>query len=219
MTVTLVAVAGAAAVAFWVTRGSEVPVEPRAEAPSAPAPIDEGQPSAARSEGPEDAPSDPRIEEPASGPGDREDEQPTAASAAPSSLEASPYEWLARARASGTETDPRHSDRLVLEAGRQIAAGELDAAHGSLRQALELDPDNPRAYAWLGRLLIAQGQGGSAAQWLQLAVDKRSRRVEYHIWLGDALQLAGDEAAARKAWTRALRRDPENDEVLTRLHR
>lgn len=141
-----------------------------------------------------------------------EEEQPPSGSAA-----GTPDEVLASARAAEGPRDPRQSDNLVLQAERSLSGGDLGMAEELLRRALSLDPDNPRAWAALGRVTLARGDATAAVRWLELAVDRRGRRAEYHLWLGDARRAAGDEQGARQAWQSALRRDPDNREAQQRL--
>lgn len=130
---------------------------------------------------------------------------------------ATPEERIAAARAADVERDPRESDRLVVEAEHQMAQDDLAGAARSLDRALALDPDNPRAHAWLGRLHTARGEGALAVQWLELAIHERSRRTEYRLWLGDALKAAGDVDGARRAWFRVRRDEGDSRELRERL--
>lgn len=114
--------------------------------------------------------------------------------------------------------DPaRASDVLVHRALPLIRSGELRLAEATLDRAWELDPRNPQAMAGYAALYVAAGDGGRALKWAKKAVRKRSRRPQYHVIHGDALQLQGDIAGARKAWTKALSLDPRNREAKARL--
>jgi len=114
--------------------------------------------------------------------------------------------------------DPaKASDVLVHRALPMIRSGKLRLAEATLDRAWELDPKNPQAMAGYARLYIAKKEGDRAAKWAKKAVRKRSRRAEYHILYGDALQLEGDTDAARKAWRKALSVDPENRAARARL--
>jgi CheY-like chemotaxis protein len=114
--------------------------------------------------------------------------------------------------------DPaKASDVLVHRALPMIRSGKLRLAEATLDRAWELDPKNPQAMAGYARLYIAKKEGDRAAKWAKKAVRKRSRRAEYHILYGDALQLEGETDAARKAWRKALLVDPENRAARARL--
>ena len=114
--------------------------------------------------------------------------------------------------------DPaKASDVLVHRALPMIRSGDLRLAEATLDRAWELDPKNPQAMAGYAKLYIAKKEGERAAKWAKKAVRKRSRRAEYHILYGDALQLQGETDAARKAWRRALSIDPANRAARARL--
>ena len=130
-----------------------------------------------------------------------------------------PEETIAEARRNGGAVDALESDALVRRAGRELDAGDVARAEATLREALERDPDNPRAWAHMGRLHLAKGDPDAAIAWLELAIERRFPRAQYHVWLGDARLAAGDRRGARAAWESALRREPENAEALSRLGR
>ena len=114
--------------------------------------------------------------------------------------------------------DPaRASDVLVYRALSMIRSGDLRLAEATLDRAWEIDPRNPQAMAGYGALYVAAGDGDRALKWAKKAVRRRSRRPQYHVIHGDALQLEGDIAGARKAWSRALSLDPRNREAKARL--
>jgi Flp pilus assembly protein TadD len=114
--------------------------------------------------------------------------------------------------------DPaKASDVLVHRALPMIRRGELRLAEATLDRAWELDPKNPQAMAGYAQLYIARKEGDRAAKWAKKAVRKRSRRAEYHILYGDALQLQGDTDAARKAWRKALSLEGGNKAARARL--
>jgi tetratricopeptide (TPR) repeat protein len=113
--------------------------------------------------------------------------------------------------------DPAQSDRLVIQARRAILRDKLDEAASHLERALALDPRNPRAYAGYGHFFVAQGDGRTALPWIEKAVSARPRRAPYHILLGDAKKLLGDEEGARAAWQKALRLDRDSREARERL--
>ena len=114
--------------------------------------------------------------------------------------------------------DPaKASDVLVHRALPMIRSGDFRLAEATLDRAWELDPKNPQAMAGYAKLYIAKKEGERAKKWAKKAVRKRSRRVEYHILYGDALELQGETDAARKAWRKALSIDPDNRAARARL--
>ena len=98
-----------------------------------------------------------------------------------------------------------------------VRQGNLDLAEATLDRAWELDPRNPQAMAGYAQLYIAKGDAERAVLWAKKAVKKRARRASYHVLYGDALQLEGDLASARKAWRKALSIDPDNRAARSRL--
>jgi Tfp pilus assembly protein PilF len=106
---------------------------------------------------------------------------------------------------------------LVHRALPLIRNGELRRAEATLDRAWELDPRNPQAMAGYAALYVAMKDGDRAAKWARKAVRKRSRRAQYHILYGDALNLQGDTDAARKAWRKALSLEPDNRAAKSRL--
>jgi cytochrome c-type biogenesis protein CcmH/NrfG len=106
---------------------------------------------------------------------------------------------------------------LVHRALPLIRSGQLRLAEATLDRAWELDPKNPQAMAGYATLFIAKNDPDRATKWAKKAVRKRSRRTEYQVLYGDALQLEGDTDAARKAWRKALSIDPENRAAKARL--
>ncbi len=114
--------------------------------------------------------------------------------------------------------DPaKASDVLVHRALPLIRSGKLRLAEATLDRAWELDPKNPQAMAGYATLFIAKKDPERATKWAEKAVRKRSRRAEYRVLYGDALQLQGDTDAASKAWRKALSLEPENRAAKARL--
>lgn len=114
--------------------------------------------------------------------------------------------------------DPsKASDVLVHRALPLIRSGQLRLAEATLDRAWELDPSNPQAMAGYATLYIAKKDGERAVKWANKAVRKRSRRAEYHVLYGDALELEGQSEAAQQAWRKALKIDPDNKAARSRL--
>jgi hypothetical protein len=148
-------------------------------------------------------------------------EKPAETEPAAKPVETKPSAKKSDALAVPTQNLPRDpgkaSDVLVHRALPMIRRGELRLAEATLDRAWELDPKNPQAMAGYAQLFITKKDGDRAAKWAKKAVRKRSRRTEYHILYGDALQLQGDTDAARQAWRKALSLDPGNKAARARL--
>lgn len=91
----------------------------------------------------------------------------------------------------------------VMLADAELSAGELVAGEAAAQRALQLRHDHPEALARLGRARWMQGRHAEAAQLLRHA----SRQVPQHpgiaLWLGHALEDAGQPEAAADAYRRA----------------
>jgi len=161
---------------------------------------------------------DPVAEEPVV-----EEPEPVEAGAepGPKPIEAKPAAKESEALRIPTHNLPRDpakaSDVLVHRSLPLIRSGQLRLAEATLDRAWELDPKNPQAMAGYARLFVAKKDGERAVKWAKRALRKRSRRVEYHILYGDALQLEGETDAARKAWRKALSIDPASRAARARL--
>ncbi|HHH31614.1 MAG TPA: tetratricopeptide repeat protein, partial [Polyangiaceae bacterium] len=84
------------------------------------------------------------------------------------------------------------------------------AARRSFEVALEIHEPNPHAHAELARERMRAGDGAAAVQHAARAVALRRQRARYHVLLGDARRVAGEQNAARRAYEQALRLDPDN---------
>ena len=119
---------------------------------------------------------------------------------------------------SDEERDDR-SDHLARLAERMLRDGQLLAARRYANRALRIHDHNPQALAAKARVHLQAREGAEAVRWAELAARRRSRRAPYQVLLGDAQRLAGNAAAARRAYERALEIDPEERTALRRLGR
>jgi Flp pilus assembly protein TadD len=114
--------------------------------------------------------------------------------------------------------DPaRASDVLVHRALPMIRKSDLRRAEATLDRAWELDPQNPQAMAGYAKLFLAKKEAERAVKWATRAASRRPKRAAYHVLLGDALQMNGDIAGARRAWRKALSVDRRNRTARARL--
>ena len=97
------------------------------------------------------------------------------------------------------------------------AGGFLRRAGASFEELLEADSGNLQALRELERLRVESGEWEDAIQIRRRigSADPASPRVLAHLWtgLGNAAAAEGDEAAARRAFRRALSRDKTCAEV------
>jgi predicted negative regulator of RcsB-dependent stress response len=173
----------------------------------------------------EEAEEEPVAEEPVMAHAPEQATEPVAAEPAPEKPKPEPRSAPATDSSSlaiPTQNLPRDpskaSDVLVHRALPLIRKGQLRLAEATLDRAWELDPRNPQAMAGYAALYVAKKDGERALKWAKKAVRKRSRRSEYHVLYGDALQLEGDSEGAQKAWRKALKVDPENKAARSRLN-
>ena len=101
------------------------------------------------------------------------------------------------------------------------AGGFLRRAAASFEELLEADAGNLQALRELERLAVESAEWQEAIRIRRKigAADPATPRVLAHLWvgLGSAAAAAGDEAAARRAFRRALSRDKTCAEVYVAL--
>jgi protein O-GlcNAc transferase len=99
--------------------------------------------------------------------------------------------------------------RLVEEAGRHRAGGDVPGAQGALQEALRLQPDAPKALIAMGRLqFLDLSDPDSALATYRRAVAVAPTDPEAHYGLGQLLYFHGQHDAARSAFQEALRLRP-----------
>lgn len=141
----------------------------------------------------------------------------------PSYSRASYLRWL-----QGDTKGALHAARLAIDAGAdqrdpeprawvlvQAATifwhdGDLDGADAGYDAALAQLTDYPPALVGKARVAMARGDGERAAAMLRRAYDA-SPLVETGWLLGDALAMAGDDAAARDAYARVAKAGKQTD--------
>lgn len=97
--------------------------------------------------------------------------------------------------------------RLLAQARRAEAVGDLSGTEANLERALRIEPRNPRLWHYMARLRVAQKAYGEAAS---LAAKSNSlargdRHLLHDNWrlISQALTLQGDTAGAQAAAARA----------------
>ncbi len=91
----------------------------------------------------------------------------------------------------------------VMLADAELGAGDLDAGERAAQRALQLRRDHPEALARLGRARWMQGRHEEAANLLRHASRQVPRHPGIALWLGHALEDAGQPEAAADAYRRA----------------
>lgn len=76
------------------------------------------------------------------------------------------------------------------------AVGEPDRAVRCARRLAQQRAHNPRAWYWLGRVLLGESQQAERREALARAIELHPRFVDAHVWLARAWVAAGDPAQA-----------------------
>jgi Flp pilus assembly protein TadD len=95
-----------------------------------------------------------------------------------------------------------------VEMGRNLAE-----ARRMLERAVELRPNDGNIVDSLGWALFKLGDIAGAVRWLERAVELEPRSSVINDHLGDAYWMAGRRNEARFQWARALRTDPEGNDI------
>ena len=88
-----------------------------------------------------------------------------------------------------------------------------------LKKAVALDPDNGYYLDSLGWAFYKQENYEEAHRWLEKATAQVPEDAVVLDHYGDVLSALGDTEAARKAWERALKADPEAPGPRSKLSR
>ena len=80
--------------------------------------------------------------------------------------------------------------------------GDCAAAVMDLKRATTLDPLDPLAFRWLGRVLMGARRYRDAAAALQRTLELNPASGEVHAWIGDCLLLLGKPTLARMEYAR-----------------
>jgi tetratricopeptide (TPR) repeat protein len=94
----------------------------------------------------------------------------------------------------------------------------LSEARELLASALKQGPDNAAMLDSMGWLLYREGKYPEALQYLNRA-SKLGPDPEIDLHIGEVQWAMGDQAAARKTWSAALEKAPDNDKLKQRLAR
>lgn len=107
--------------------------------------------------------------------------------------------------------------KVVLEARKLLDDDDAEGAEALMRGLLARDPGHMLGRELLTKALIDQDRGPEAVAQAKQIVKRRPTHVPYWLLLGDAQLLAGDDAAARDAWRKALELRPEDIGAKQRL--
>ncbi|ROP79138.1 putative O-linked N-acetylglucosamine transferase (SPINDLY family) [Stenotrophomonas rhizophila] len=105
----------------------------------------------------------------------------------------------------------------VMLADAELEAGDVRAGEQAATRALQLRGDHPEALARLGRARWMQGRHGEAATLLRQAADRAPQHPGITLWLGHALEDAGQPEAAADAYRHAHRLLPGEPYIAAQL--
>lgn len=107
--------------------------------------------------------------------------------------------------------------KLLSKAKQHLASGNRDAAIGTFRSIVAIDPRHLDGNYLLGSLLAEAGALGEAEHYLKAAADIHP--ASPFVWnnLGNVYLLRGDEGQALSAWERALANDPNLAEAWSNM--
>jgi len=131
------------------------------------------------------------------------------------------------AAAMPVRAEPADSDGDASEAGgasgklaqarKLLSAENPEGAEALARQVLAGDPQDHHAMDVLARALMDQDRGAEALPIARKMVQRRGKRVQYRLLLGDLQLMVGNAAEARAEWQDALELAPNDREIKRRL--
>lgn len=95
--------------------------------------------------------------------------------------------------------------------------GETDGAIAAFKEVLRITPGNREAASILVRALVSRERYAAAIDVLSSLRDSGNADAQIMIMLGELYALTGERDAARDAWKDALARDPNNEELQSRI--
>ena len=104
--------------------------------------------------------------------------------------------------------DRTHAEALFHEGNRHLAAGDVDSAERSFREALEIDSDLSEAWANLGYLLDQKGAHEQAESCYRRSLAIAPESAQVHLNLGALLTAQGRFEQAHAAYAEAISRNP-----------
>jgi len=115
--------------------------------------------------------------------------------------------------------DPKHADALNA-LGYTLAdqTHRYTEALGYIERALALKPDSPAILDSMGWVLYRLGRSEEAIGYLRKALDA-GFDGEIAAHLGEVLWVSGRKQEARKVWSDALARDPDDEDVRRTMQR
>ncbi|RNF84119.1 tetratricopeptide repeat protein [Montanilutibacter psychrotolerans] len=115
------------------------------------------------------------------------------------------------------EREPGNAMTWIVLAEHELDAGDAVAGEAAARRALGLRPGHPEALARLGRAQSMQGRHRDAVASLQAASQQAPQHPGFAVWLGHALEDAGEAEAAANAYEHAWACAPHEPQLAAYL--
>src|SRR5690606_9314929 len=113
--------------------------------------------------------------------------------------------------------EPRNAMAWIVLADAELDAGDALAGQSACQQALALAPGHPEALARLGRAHWLQRRFPEAVASLRAAAGAAPRHPGIAVWLGHALEDAGEAEAAADAYATAHALAPDEPQLAAYL--
>ena len=95
--------------------------------------------------------------------------------------------------------NPHHLEALLLAANAALGQQRPEDAGGLLRQAVEADPKDPRAFLVLAKMAVAKGDNAQALEWLQQGSEATEQNLDIQLALIGELISSSEEEAIKEA--------------------
>ena len=118
------------------------------------------------------------------------------------------------AAAAAAAAAPMDIESGVRQAQSQRLTGHYDDAIHTLSQLMLVASDDPRVVGEYGKTLTEKGRAQDAVQFLTRATELQPNEWSFYSALGVAYDQVGDQSAARMAYERALKLNPNEASVL-----
>jgi len=132
----------------------------------------------------------------------------------PSNREAAELAAECKRRSAGAK-----AQEFLDKAASAEAMGQWGVALATYRAALEVDAGHLKAAILGTRAAVQLGDGASAVQLAEQAIQAAPRNGAAHEAMGQALELVGRKGDAKRAYERAVELDPRLEQAKDRLKR
>ncbi len=125
------------------------------------------------------------------------------------------YDQALAALKEAIESDPENPELLANMAHVEASMGDLEAAEGHFKKALDMNPDLEPAISGLGTVMMMSGRTGDSIDFLQKYLeDGENTSVGAMVALSRAYSLQGEHAKALELLKKAEKVAPEHPELV-----